>query len=83
MRVALRISDGKILEAQSNDAAPMDALVTNVIETRGYKPEDVEFKIMPDAEVDAAIKAQNKARLPQPGPTLEERVAALEAKVKP
>lgn len=66
MRVAIRKADGKILEAQSNDEAPMNALYHNVIEIRGYDPEKVEFTLMDEAEVMNRIEAQNEARKPAP-----------------
>lgn len=62
MRVAIRKSDGKILEAQSNDDAPMDALHENVIKVRGYAESDVEFTLLDDDEVNRIIEAQNEAR---------------------
>lgn len=64
MRAAIRKSDGKILEAQSNDDAPMDALRDNVIKMRGYAESDVEFTLLPDDEVARRIEAQNEARKP-------------------
>lgn len=62
MRVAIRKSDGKILEAQSNDDAPMDALRDNVINVRGYTEDDVEFTLLDEDEVKRRIEAQNEAR---------------------
>lgn len=62
MRVCIRKTDGKILEAQSNDDAPMDSLRDNVIKMRGYSENDVEFTILDDAEVARRIEAQNEAR---------------------
>lgn len=64
MRVAIRKSDGKILEAQSNDDASMDALRDNVIKQRGYAEDAVEFTILPDEEVRQRIEAQNESRKP-------------------
>lgn len=81
MRVAIRKFDGKILEAQSNDDAPMDALVDNVINVRGYKESDVEFKILPESEVEERILSQNLARLPKPSIVTmrQARLALLQA----
>lgn len=62
MRVCIRKKDGKILESQSNDDAPMDALRDNVIKVRGYAESDVEFTILSDSEVAQRIEAQNEAR---------------------
>lgn len=73
MRVARRISDGRILEAQSNDAASMDSLKKNNGE------EGIEFLVMDDAAVREAIAAQQPA--PEKG-ALEKRLDDLEAKVK-
>lgn len=80
MRVCIRLSDGKILEAQSNDRAPMDALIKNVIDVRGYGPDQVEFKIMAEADVYAAIEAQNLARIPKPVDKLQIVIDELASK---
>lgn len=60
MRVSIRKSDGKILEAQSNDDAPMDALINNA-KSQGYQLEDIEFTVLNDSEVEQRIKEQNES----------------------
>ena len=73
MRVSYQISTGTIIEGQSNDAAPMDALVQNAINA-GYAKDDIGTKIMPDADFFAAIKAQNP---PVPTATLQDLATAV------
>ena len=63
MRVCIRKSDGNILEAQSNDKAPMDSLIQNAI-ANGYSEKEIEFKILSDDEVDLKIKRQNEDLTP-------------------
>lgn len=91
MRVIKRVSDDKILEGQSNDNASFDALIENMY-VNGYAPGSFYTLIMPDADFHAAIKQQNEnirardkalGRIPKTKEELlEERIAALEAKLK-
>lgn len=79
MRVARLKADGRILEAQSGDDAPMDALKKNA-QAAGFKDDEVEFMVMPANEVYRLINEYNDA-IPKPKSRLdsiEERLAALE-----
>jgi hypothetical protein len=86
MRVCIRKSDGRILEAQSNDAAPMDSLMANA-RGQSYADDEVEFVLLSDAEVGALISAQDEAGEPveirrkreyvKQGATIEALVVAM------
>jgi len=81
MRVCICNSTGALLESQSGDDAPLDALIANAV-AAGYSADDVEVKVVGDAEYQALLN---------PPPTLEqakvERVtsaaAACEAALTP
>lgn len=67
MRVAIRIADDYLLDAQSNDRAPMDSLIANA-KSAGYTEKEVRFEVMDDEAVAVRIKAQNG---PPPKSTLQ------------
>ena len=58
MRVCIRKSDDRIIEAQGNDAAPMDALRNNA-KSAGYNLKDLTFTVLPDQEVSRRIAQQD------------------------
>jgi|GEM_PF-1902137 len=57
MRVALLKSSGRIIESQTNDEASLDILLANA-NASGYDMEDVDVKIIPDAEFFPLMQAQ-------------------------
>ncbi len=68
MRVTIRKSDNRIIETQSNDEAPLDALHLNAA-AAGYSPEQVEIKVIPDAEFAALMAVQDAADVVAHTPT--------------
>lgn len=79
MRVCKQKSTGKFIEAQSNDDASFDAMRENAI-AAGYDAKDLEFSILPDAEVTRLINAENQKDAPPPPLSTERLFAALEKK---
>jgi hypothetical protein len=55
MRVCVLKATGKLIEAQSNDAAEYGTLIANAV-TAGYSEEDVEEKIVTEAEFKELLK---------------------------
>ena len=60
MRVCIRKSDNRIIEAQSGDQAALDALLRNA-EAAGYQTSQVDVRVMPDQEFRQRLAAQEAA----------------------
>lgn len=58
MRVCTVIATGRIIEAQSNDAAGFESLLANAL-AAGYTAEQVAFSVMSEAAVTEAIRLQD------------------------
>jgi hypothetical protein len=72
MRVCIRISDGRIIASQSNDEGPLDTLRQNARD-EGYAPDQVEVRVMRDAEYAERIEQQDR----KPPSTKAERLAGM------
>ncbi len=71
MRVAIEISTGKLINAQSGDDVPLDALLQNAI-AAGYDPENVDVRVVTWDEYQLLLS---------PPPTLAEARAAKYAEI--
>ena len=75
MRVCIRIEDQRILEAQSNDDAPLDALFSNAL-AAGFMLSEVLIQVVPDADFAEMAMSQNR-NLVQASPTLADVISVL------
>jgi len=77
MRVCIRKSDNRIIEAQSNDDASLDALRVNA-KAAGFADTDVDIKVIPDAEFKSMMAAQAQAEAAaRPVKTVADKLATI------
>ena len=64
MRVCIRKSDNLLIGAQSNDNAPLETLISNALTEHGLTPDEVEAKVVTEAEYKTLLAAKISATEP-------------------
>jgi len=75
MRVCIESATGRLIEAQSNDDAPLDALIANAL-SAGYTADTIDARVVDDATYQLLLNP------PAPPPTLSDLKAAACARIE-